>query len=55
VAAHPALQKFAQLYLRTPASQLRPIAGYVTTEDGTKFTLQKFNTLVAEAATAKLI
>lgn len=51
---HPDLQKFAQQYLRTPSSQLRPIAGHVTV-DGTRFTLQKFNTLVAEAAAAKLI
>ena len=53
--AHPALQKFAQQYLRTPSAQLRPIAGYITAEDGTRFTLQKFNQLVAEASAAKLI
>jgi hypothetical protein len=52
--AHPALQKFVQQYLRTPSAQLRPIAGYVTV-DGTRFTLEKFNTLVSEAAAAKLI
>jgi hypothetical protein len=54
VPAHPALQKFAQQYLRTPAFQLRPIAGHVTV-DGTRFTIEKFNTLVAEAVAAKLI
>jgi hypothetical protein len=52
---HPALKKFAQQYIQTPSGQLRPVMGYVTTQDGTRFMLQKFNQLVAEATAAKLI
>jgi hypothetical protein len=51
----PALKKFAQQYIQTPSGQLRPVMGYVTTQDGTRFMLQKFNQLVAEATAAKLI
>jgi hypothetical protein len=51
---HPALRKFAQAYTVTPASKLKPIAGFVTVGDE-RFDLQKFNELVAEASAAKLI
>jgi hypothetical protein len=52
---HPALKKFAQQYIQTPSGQLRPVMGYVSVMDGTRFTLQKFNQLVAEASAGKLI
>src|SRR6266478_2507775 len=51
---HVALRKFAQQYIQTPSSKLRPIMGYVTMQDGTQFEVQKFNQLVAEATAAKL-
>ncbi len=51
---HPALRKFAQQYTQTPSSQLRPIAGYVTLLDGSRYTVQKFNDLVSEASLAHL-
>jgi hypothetical protein len=52
---HPALNKFAQQYTSTPSSKLRPVMGYVTLSDGTRYDVQKFNQLVAEATAAKLI
>ena len=52
---HPALNKFAQQYTITPSSKLRPVMGYVTLGDGTRYDVQKFNQLVAEATAAKLI
>jgi len=51
---HPALQKFARAYELTPASKLKPIAGFVTVGDE-RFNLQKFESLVAEASAAGLI
>jgi len=54
VDVHPALRKFAQAYILTQASKLKPIAGFVTVGDE-RFNLQKFNQLVAEASAAKLL
>jgi hypothetical protein len=54
VEVHPALKKFAQTYILTPASKLKPIAGFVTVGDE-RFNLQKFNSLVAEATAAGLL
>jgi hypothetical protein len=53
--AHPALRKFARQYAESAAAQLKPVVGFVTVADGTRFTLQKFNQLVAEASAAKLL
>jgi hypothetical protein len=53
--AHPALRKFARQYTETPSSKLKPIAGYVTVLDGTRFTVVKFNELVSLASSAKLL
>jgi len=53
--AHPALRKFARQYTETPSSKLKPIAGYVTVLDGTRFTVVKFNELVSLASVAHLI
>ncbi len=51
---HSALRKFAQAYVLTPASKLKPIAGFVTVGDE-RFNLQKFSSLVAEASAAGLL
>lgn len=54
VEAHPALRRFALAYQTAPASSLKPIGGYVTL-GGERFTIQKFDQLLAEASEKKLI